>query len=85
MDIRADVADTTSFAPSREQLGAITAWLASEEAMTLDHATLERELLSKREELLAQVLQDYQKLRFQDEAPLPRVVDAEHIAPDSVQ
>lgn len=69
MDISADVADTTSFARLASSLSAIMAWLASEEAMALDLGTLERELLSKREELLAQVQQDYrvQKLRVQDE------------------
>jgi hypothetical protein len=69
---------------SREA-GAILAWLASEEAFALDLGTLEDQLSAKGQELLARVLQDYEDLRAQDEAPLQAVVDAEGAAHGNVE
>lgn len=62
------MASTHAFVISRDRLDAIMTWLASEEATALDLATLERVPISEGEELLAQVLQDYENLRLQDEA-----------------
>jgi hypothetical protein len=71
----AEEADTSAFAASRERLDAIMAWLASEEAIALDLATLEHVLMSEGEKLLTRVLQDCENLRLQEETPVANVAD----------